>query len=111
MLIRQLYHGIGITPSMQEFKFTNNHCNTYNIFVKILSPWYISESLYVGLAHTVPPTQYKAFTAFSTKWLSEGSTSRYTCKEEQISSPEYLPSDCQRAKSRRTEIDKNGIFL
>ena len=35
----------------------------------------------------------------------------YTCKEEQISSPGYLASDRQHAKSRRTEIDKIGIFL
>ena len=33
-------------------------------------------TLYVGLAHAAPPTQYKAFMAFSTNWLSEGSTSR-----------------------------------
>ena len=28
-------------------------------------------TLYVGLAHAAPPTQYKVFTAFSTNWLSE----------------------------------------
>ena len=44
-------------------------------------------TFYVGLAHAAPPIQYKAFTAFSINWLSEGSTSRYTCKEQQISSP------------------------
>ena len=38
-------------------------------------------TLLVGLAHAAPFTQYIAFTAFSTNWLSEGSTSRYTCKE------------------------------
>ena len=73
---------------------------------------YQYRTLYVGLAHAAPPTQYKAFMAFSTNWLSEGSTSRYTCKEQQISRPGYLPSDCQHAKSsRRTEIAKNSIFL
>ena len=33
--------------------------------------------LYVGLVHAAPPTQYKAFTSFSTNWLSEGSTLTY----------------------------------
>ena len=37
-------------------------------------------TLYVGLAHAAPPTQYKAFTAFSPNWLPEGSTLTYTCK-------------------------------
>ena len=32
-------------------------------------------TLYVRLAHAVPTTQYKAFTALSTNWLSESSTS------------------------------------
>ena len=32
-------------------------------------------TLYVELAHAAPPTQYKTFMAFSTNWLSEGSTS------------------------------------
>ena len=41
--------------------------------------------------HAAPPTQYKTFMSFSTNWLSEGSTSRYTCKEQQISRPGYLP--------------------
>ena len=68
-------------------------------------------TLYVGLAHAAHFTQYIAFTASSTNWLSEGSTSRYTCKEEHISSPGYLPSDRQHAKSRRTEFDKNSIFF
>ena len=31
-------------------------------------------TFYVGLAHAAPPTQYKAFMAFSNNWLSEGST-------------------------------------
>ena len=44
--------------------------------------------LYVGLVHAAPPTQYKFFTSFCTDWLPEGSTSRYTCKEQQISRPE-----------------------
>ena len=43
-------------------------------------------TLYVGLVHAAPPTQYKAFTTFSTNWLSEGSALRYTCKKQQISS-------------------------
>ena len=68
-------------------------------------------TLYVGLVHAAPPTQYKAFTDFSPNWLPEGSTLTYTCKEEQISSPGYLASDRQHAKSRITEIDKIGIFL
>ena len=37
-----------------------------------------SSTLCVWLVHAAPPTQYKAFTAFSTNWLSEGSTSTYT---------------------------------
>ena len=52
--------------------------------------FYIREScstFYVGLVHTVPFTQYNAFVAFSPNWLPEGSTSIYTCKEKQISSP------------------------
>ena len=61
-------------------------------------------TLYVGLAHAALPTQYKAFMAFSPNWRPEGSTLTYTCKEEQISSPGYLASDRQHAKSRRTEI-------
>ena len=64
----------------------------------------------IGLAHAAPPTQYKALMAFSTNWLSEGSTLRYTCKEQQVSSPGYLPSDRQHTKSRRTEINKNIFF-
>ena len=68
-------------------------------------------TLNVGLAHAVLPTQYKAFMAFSTNWLSEGSTSRYTRKEQQSSRHGYLPSDRQNTKSRRIEIDKNSIFL
>ena len=48
-------------------------------------------TFYVKLAHAAPPTQYKAFMAFSTNWLPEGSTSRYTCKEQQISRPGYIP--------------------
>ena len=68
-------------------------------------------TLYVGLVHAAPPTPYKAFMAFSTNWLPEGSTSSYNCKEQQISRPGYVSSDRQHAKSRRTEIDKNGIFL
>ena len=43
--------------------------------------------LYVGVAHATPPTQYKSFMAFSTNLLPEGSTSRYTSKEQQISRP------------------------
>ena len=37
-----------------------------------------SNILYVGLAHAAPPTPYKAFMAFSTNWLPEGSTSIYS---------------------------------
>ena len=58
---------------------------------------------YVGLAHAAPPTQYKAFIAFSTNCLSEGSTLRYTYKEQQISRPGYLPSDRQHAKSQNRD--------
>ena len=46
-----------------------------------------SSTLYVRLAHAAPPTQYKTFAAFSTNWLSEGSSSTYTCKEQWISRP------------------------
>ena len=46
-----------------------------------------SSALYVGLVHAAPFTQYIAFLAFSTNWLTEGSTSRYTCKDERISRP------------------------
>ena len=41
----------------------------------------------LGLAHAAPPTQYKPFIAFSTNWLFEGSTSTYSCKEQQSSRP------------------------
>ena len=44
-------------------------------------------TLHVELVHAAPPTQYKAFTAFSTNWPSESFTSRYTCKEQQMSRP------------------------
>ena len=42
--------------------------------------------LHVGLVHAALFTQYIAFKAFPPNWLPEGSTFRYTCKEEQISS-------------------------
>ena len=43
-------------------------------------------TLYVRLLHAAPSIQYKAFMAFSSNWLPEGSTLIYNCKEEQISS-------------------------
>ena len=56
------------------------------VIVLLISESPVRSTLYVGLAHAAPFTQYIAFTAFSTNWLPEGSTLRYTCKEEQISS-------------------------
>ena len=49
---------------------------------------------------------------FSTNWLSESSSSWYTCKEQQISSPEWLFSYRQRMKIRRAhcKLIKSVLF-
>ena len=47
----------------------------YHLFIAIRE---CGSTLYVGVAHTVPFTQYIVFTAFSPNWLPEGSILRYT---------------------------------
>ena len=75
-------------------KYSNMPARYVHILLYFIMIYYIHNvirecgtTLYVGLGHAAPPNQYKAFTAFSTNWLSEGSTSRYTCKEQWISGP------------------------
>ena len=67
----RVYTGVGIQAPMvvvtaSEWGASIRECST---------------TLYVGLAHAAPPTQYKAFMALSTNWLTAGSTSRYMYKE------------------------------
>ena len=89
--------------------------------IKISSESELVLSCRVGTC-SPPLTPCKAFTAFSTNWLTEGSTSRYTCKEQQISRAGYLSSNRQhtvteqRAKTTAFSLsiyrdNSNNIFI